>query len=1410
MASSSNCVSGAVSSTSTELMFVNADVPESGTLLAGIAPHVEVISLPPNCDGLSYISDTLTGRNGIKALHILGHGASNHIEFGSTVLSLQNVDTAAEDLSSWRPALGFDAEILLYGCQVAQSSDGVALIERLANMTGAKVAASSNATGAESLGGDWQLEASTAPIKTALPFSTEAVSGWQHTLNHFRYGTMSWETVPGEPNTVIIKGQVDWTNSHGHIPASTPIGGIVPNKLTLDFGDGTTQSVAVRVISRDPVTNDVLTEFVSDINNDGAIGAGEVGIKHTFPSSGTYNVLWGSGARESAINQDSSNWQQITRIDLAQAGNNSPVIATPSVVQVVDNTVFTYQLAASDPDGNPLRFRYGTQDEFYANGVLTEATRPTGLQLSPTGQITWDVRDSVLSTNTGDRWQVTIMAEEVDANGNVRSTVPVDFVLQLVAAGSQPPVFTQLPTGPQTTAPGQTSTYVVEMDDPDSTSAPTITVLNPPSTDPSIFSTATTTSADGKTTLTISFKPTAAQEGSSYIVNVRGRDATGLTSDQSITLTVPDITPPVVPSSLALAASSDTGAANSDGLTNVTLPTLTGTTEAGAIVTVLLNGAAIGTTTANGFGVWNFTPGAALTNGTYSFTASATDAAGNTSVTSAPAAFTVDATPPAVPEITSPALTGSIVPTIAGTAEANSTVTIAVGGATYATIASNDGTWFLDLGSATPASGSLVLDITGANAVQVTATDAAGNLSAATVQNLVIDTTLPVTPVILSSPLTNSVNPILAGTAETGSTVTVSVGSATYTIATTTEGTWTLDLGSATPASGTLVLNLNGANTVQATSTDAAGNTSAVAAQNLLIDTTLPAAPTATLDPDSDTGTLGDLLTSVVQPILRGTAESGNRVDVYDGTNLLGTATASAGGTWTLPVSSPLAEGQHNLSVLAIDPAGNSSTAFLAALVVDTTPPTTPAVLSSPLSSSVAPTISGTAEGNSTVTVAVGGATYDVLAAGDGSWSLDLATVVPASGVLALNSNGTNAVQVTATDAAGNASTIAALQSLVVDTIPPGVSALALDASSDTGILGDNITSFFPPTFSGSAEPGSRIDLFSGGSLIGTTTVQQNGLWSLTSTELGEGSHTLTARVTDTAGNASLPSSPLLLAIDRTLPSAPALTGLAPGSDTGVPGDNVTTRTTPTLTGVGEAGSLVTLYDTDGVAVLGTATVQQDGTWSVTSSALSVGNHNLTTVVTDAAGNVSATSSPFLVSIAAFDLPPIFVSGSNFSGQVKAVPYEGPVSYLQYEFLGTASGEAVVSTALNDFVSLGGGDDAADGREGNDVLDGGTGSNFLTGGAGQDVFFLDARDGGTTWSTITDWSGGEQLSLWGWRPGVSQVTWIDQDGAEGYKGVTMHADIDSNGVIDTSVTWTGLTRTDLPQQTQQDGLLWFA
>jgi Ca2+-binding RTX toxin-like protein len=153
--------------------------------------------------------------------------------------------------------------------------------------------------------------------------------------------------------------------------------------------------------------------------------------------------------------------------------------------------------------------------------------------------------------------------------------------------------------------------------------------------------------------------------------------------------------------------------------------------------------------------------------------------------------------------------------------------------------------------------------------------------------------------------------------------------------------------------------------------------------------------------------------------------------------------------------------------------------------------------------------------------------------------------------------------------------------------------------------------------------------------------------------------------------------------------------------------------------------------------------------------------------------------------------------------------YAGPVDWLEWQLLGSDDGEIVIGTAGHDFINALAGDDAVDAGAGRDVIDGGTGSNFLSGGAGTDTFFLDGRGGTTTWSTITDWQAGEQLSLWGYRPGTSTLSWIGEDGTPGYRGVTLHADLNGDGTVETSVTWAGRTQADLPTPLSDDGLLWF-
>ena len=190
-----------------------------------------------------------------------------------------------------------------------------------------------------------------------------------------------------------------------------------------------------------------------------------------------------------------------------------------------------------------------------------------------------------------------------------------------------------------------------------------------------------------------------------------------------------------------------------------------------------------------------------------------------------------------------------------------------------------------------------------------------------------------------------------------------------------------------------------------------------------------------------------------------------------------------------------------------------------------------------------------------------------------------------------------------------------------------------LTPGSDSGVSNtDNVTSVTTPTVTGSAPAGSIVTLFDGTTAVGSAVATAGGTWSITSTVLGNGNHSLTATATDAAGNVSTPSASLAVTIQTTAPAAPSAPDLTPASDDGVSNtDDITSITTPTFTGSAPAGNTVTLFD--GTTPVGSATASAGGTWSITSSTLGDGTHTLIATDTDAAGNASAPSAALAVTI---------------------------------------------------------------------------------------------------------------------------------------------------------------------------------
>jgi matrixin/hemolysin type calcium-binding protein len=167
-----------------------------------------------------------------------------------------------------------------------------------------------------------------------------------------------------------------------------------------------------------------------------------------------------------------------------------------------------------------------------------------------------------------------------------------------------------------------------------------------------------------------------------------------------------------------------------------------------------------------------------------------------------------------------------------------------------------------------------------------------------------------------------------------------------------------------------------------------------------------------------------------------------------------------------------------------------------------------------------------------------------------------------------------------------------------------------------------------------------------------------------------------------------------------------------------------------------------------------------------------------------------------LLGIHALYNPPAFAL-TNVSTGISSHPdgtvYSGSVNYLQQQFLyGGADNVAISASQPNVFIHAGSGDDALAASSGQNVLDGGQGSNFMVGGTGNDIFFLDARSGGSTWGTLVNFHAGDQATIWGFDPAGASLTWAGIGGAAGYMGPTLRTEL-SGGQGTASITFAGLS-----------------
>ena len=154
-----------------EIVFIEDNVPDLQSVLAGLRPGIEFVVLDSKADGLEQVAAHLQGRSGIDAVHIVSHGAEGVAQLGTASLDNASIGNHAGALDAIGAALADDGDILLYGCATGAGAAGQALLQSLSTLSRADVAASTNATGAAALGGDWLLESRVGTIDSVNPFT---------------------------------------------------------------------------------------------------------------------------------------------------------------------------------------------------------------------------------------------------------------------------------------------------------------------------------------------------------------------------------------------------------------------------------------------------------------------------------------------------------------------------------------------------------------------------------------------------------------------------------------------------------------------------------------------------------------------------------------------------------------------------------------------------------------------------------------------------------------------------------------------------------------------------------------------------------------------------------------------------------------------------------------------------------------------------------------------------------------------------------------------------------------------------------------------------------------------------------------------------------------------------------------
>ncbi|EEH9426858.1 Ig-like domain repeat protein [Salmonella enterica] len=684
------------------------------------------------------------------------------------------------------------------------------------------------------------------------------------------------------------------------------------------------------------------------------------------------------------------------------------------------------------------------------------------------------------------------------------------------------------------------------------------------------------------------------------------------------------------------------------GLTPTLTPSIVGTAEENAKVDIYVDNKLVASVDVDKDGNWSYEfKDNELSEGENSIKVVAVDKAGNKNETTD--SIITDTIPPEKPTIElddssdsgikNDNITNSTLPTFIGVAEPGSTVSIYLGLKHLGeVIVAKDGTWSYTL--TTPLKD-------GEYNITATATDIAGHTSATANLPFTIDTRISYFSAeiettndsgIVGDNVTNNTRPTFTGKTEPNAIISV-INSETgeeVIFKANDKGEWTFNFTSD---------SVEGINNLTFTVEDVAGNKKDFSF-SYVIDTIAPVPPTVSLE-DYVVLPNGIILSGNDLPALVGTAEPKSTILLMRDGKLYDSIEVDSNGTWNYQFSNKFLQGAYDIEIISQDAAGNKSSTVKYSFTIQTEVVPPKAELDASDDSGAkgdwitnkhnALTLLGTADRFATVNILIDGKTIGVTTAdADGNWNFDISRNL---------SDNVYKITVESIDPLGRTSSVD--YQLTIDSFTP-IPTVMLHDSADSGVKGDMITKINTPLFTGIAEANAKVSIYVDGVLSGEAIAGDDGVWNFQfTTALSDGSHDVTVKVEDIAGNTASSSAYNFQIVTQTQKPTIELV-----NDTGVDNtDHIINEKNPALTGTAAPYSTVKLY-IDG-ALIAEVRTNKDGRWEYTLKAdqgLVDGDHRITASVEDIAGNI-AHSDPFLISVdTAISIPIVSLSPDSDSG----------------------------------------------------------------------------------------------------------------------------------------------------------------